>query len=34
MSVVEVKESAVPRLREMQKEGQPKAFRLVFKGFG
>lgn len=34
MSVVEVTESAVPKLREMQREGSPRAFRLVFKGFG
>ncbi len=33
-NVVSVTERAVPKLREMQKEGQPTSFRLVFKGFG
>lgn len=34
MSVVSITERAVPKLREMQKEGQPSSFRLIFKGFG
>ena len=34
LTVVSVTDRAVPKLREMQKDGQPTSFRLVFKGFG
>jgi hypothetical protein len=34
MAVVALSEQAAPHLREMQKDGQPSSFRLVFKGFG
>ncbi len=31
---IDVNERALPKLREMQKEGEPTAFRVIFRGFG
>ena len=34
MPIVALTERAVPKLQQMQGEGEPSSFRLVFKGFG